>query len=195
MHVRQLSDDCLIAQYLNGDESGLKHLITRYEQKIFTSILILVKKRDLAEDLLQETFIKIINTLRQGRYQEEGKFLGWALRIAHNLVIDHFRKESRMRMIRDTDEYRITDNLPLTDEGAEKQLIKNQTHSRLRMLIDLLPYEQREVLVMRHYAELSFKEIAQITQTSINTCLGRMRYALINLRKLANEKKVILTDD
>ncbi len=195
MHVNHLSDDFLITQYLKGDESGLKHLITRYEQKLYTSIFILVKKHDLAEDLLQETFIKIINTLRQGRYQEEGKFLGWAMRIAHNLVIDYFRKDSRMRMVRDTDEYRITDNLQITEDSAEKQMIKNQTHSRLKILIDMLPYEQREVLIMRHYAELSFKEIADITQTSINTCLGRMRYALINLRKLAEEKKVSLTND
>lgn len=195
MHVNHLSDDILITQYLNGDESGLKQLITRYEQKLFISIFILVKKRDLAEDLLQETFIKIINTLRQGRYQEEGKFLGWAMRIAHNLVIDYFRKDSRMRMVRDTDDYRVTDNLQITDDCAEKQMIKQQTHRRLKILIEMLPYEQREVLIMRHYAELSFKEIADITQTSINTCLGRMRYALMNLRKLAEEKKFSLTDD
>lgn len=195
MHVSHVSDDLLITQYLNGDESGLKQLITRYEQKLYTSIFVLVKKRDLAEDLLQETFIKIINTLRQGRYQEEGKFIGWAMRIAHNLVIDYFRKDSRMRMVRDTDEYRITDNLQITEHCAEKQIIKQQTHNRLKVLIDMLPYEQREVLIMRHYADLSFKEIADITQTSINTCLGRMRYALINLRKLAEEKKVSLTDD
>jgi RNA polymerase sigma-70 factor (ECF subfamily) len=195
MSVYPVSDEALVAQFQKGDESGLEELIARYQQRLFTSISILVKDQTLAEDLLQETYLRIIHTLRQGRYQEEGKFLGWAMRIAHNLVIDYYRRDSRMRMVRDTDEYRITEHLKLTDEGVEKQLIQQQTHERLRQLIDLLPFEQREVLIMRHYAELSFKEIAEITQTSINTCLGRMRYALINLRKLASRKKISLTQD
>ncbi len=195
MSVNALSDEALITKFQKGDKSGLEELIARYQQRLFTSIYILVKDQMLAEDLLQETYLRIIHTLRNGRYQEEGKFLGWAMRIAHNLVIDYYRRDSRMRMVRDTDEYRITEHLRLTDDSAEKQLIQQQTHERLRQLIDLLPFEQREVLIMRHYAELSFKEIAEITRTSINTCLGRMRYALINLRKLAGRKKISLTQD
>ncbi|MCC6384820.1 MAG: sigma-70 family RNA polymerase sigma factor [Bacteroidia bacterium] len=195
MAVNHLSDDILITNYLAGDENGIKHLFLRYERRLFTSILILVRQRDLAEDLLQDTFIRIINTFRQGNYKHEGKFLGWALRISHNLVIDHFRKNNRMKMIHDTDEYQLTENLKLTDDGIEKDIIRKQTHHNLKLLIEMLPYEQREVLIMRHYGELSFKEIAEITKASINTCLGRMRYALINLRKLAVEHNVQLTND
>ncbi len=194
MHQQFASDLELITGYQNGNEQCLHHLIRRYETKIFTAIVIQVKDKSLAEDLFQETFFKIINTLRAGQYKEEGKFLAWAIRIAHNLAIDHFRKESRMPKTRDTEDYSIMNSLKFTDENVEQLFSKNQTHQQLRKLIELLPHEQREVIIMRHFGEMSFKEIAECTKVSINTALGRMRYALINLRKLIKEKQLVLTD-
>ena len=152
----------------------------------------LVKDEELAGDIFQDTFIKVIKTLKKGNYQEEGKFLPWVMRIAHNLVIDHFRKSKRMPMVRDTDEFAITDTLKIDEENIEDQMISSRITEQVRLLIDLLPEEQREVVVMRHYAGMSFKEIADITNVSINTSLGRMRYALINLRKIIEEKELQL---
>lgn len=187
-----ISDNELIVSYLNGIEASLEKLITRHKQKIFTSILILVKDKELAEDLFQETFIKVINTLRAGNYKEEGKFLPWVIRIGHNLVIDYFRKQSRMLMVRDTEEYSVINSLKLIEDNIEDTLIKDQTYKEIRMLIEKLPFDQREVVIMRHYADMSFKEIAEITDVSINTALGRMRYALINLRRLMKKKHLTL---
>lgn len=192
MHNTIVSDNELITQFLKGDETGLEKLINRHQRKIFTSIILLVKDKELAEDLFQETFIKVINTLRSGNYHDEGKFLPWVVRIAHNLVIDHFRKIKRMPLVRDTDEYSIMDSLRLTDDNVEDKMVVNQIHHEVRQLIELLPTDQREVVIMRHYADMSFKEIAECTNVSINTSLGRMRYALINLRKLIDEKKLVL---
>ena len=192
MRKTELSDNELIKQFLSGDESVLECLITRHQRKVFTSILLLVKDKELAEDLFQETFIKVINTLRSGSYHEEGKFLPWVIRIGHNLVIDYFRKQKRMPMVRDTEEYSVMDSLKLTDENIEDKIIVTQIHAEIRQLIEYLPLDQREVVIMRHYADMSFKDIAESTNVSINTSLGRMRYALINLRKLIREKQLVL---
>lgn len=188
-----ITDQELIRFYLDGKEESLSELITRHKSKIYTSIYLLVKDEYLAEDIFQDAFIKVIKTLRAGRYNEEGKFLPWVLRIAHNLVIDHFRKEKRSPMIVNSDGFDIFDVLGIHDESMEEKMIKEQTYSDLKSLIHLLPDEQKEVLIMRHYGELSFKEIADLTHVSINTALGRMRYALNNLRKmLVGNKEVTL---
>ena len=188
-----ITDQELIRFYLSGKEESLSELITRHKTKIYTSIYLLVKDEYLAEDIFQDAFIKVIKTLRAGRYNEEGKFLPWVLRIAHNLVIDHFRKEKRSPMIVNSDGFDIFDVLGIHDESMEERMIKEQTYSDLKSLIHLLPDEQKEVLIMRHYGDLSFKEIADLTNVSINTALGRMRYALNNLRKmLVGNKEVTL---
>jgi len=192
MRNADVTDNELITRFLKGDESGLRLLIERHQRKIFTSILILVKDKEQAEDLFQETFIKVINTLRSGNYHEEGKFLPWVIRIAHNLVIDHFRKQKRMPLVRDTEDFSIMESLKLTEDTIEDKMVVDQIHKEVRLLVELLPYDQREVVIMRHYADMSFKEIAECTNVSINTSLGRMRYALINLRKLINEKQMVL---
>lgn len=188
----QQTDQELVSSYLKGTESALQELILRHERKVFTSIYLLVKDRDLANDIFQETFIKVINTLRSGNYNEEGKFISWVLRIAHNLVIDYFRSLKRMPMVYDTEEYSVFDTLQLEDSNIEEKMITEQIHGQVRRLIEELPFDQREVVIMRHFANMSFKEIADVTQVSINTSLGRMRYALINLRKLIEEKQLVL---
>lgn len=193
MRLSEVSDNQLIVSFISGNEGALEILVRRHQKRVFTSILILVRDKELAEDLFQETFIKVIKTLRSGSYQEEGKFLPWVLRIGHNLVIDHFRKNKRMPLVRDTEEHSIMDQIRLTDANVEEKMVTNQIHHQVRQLIDYLPLDQREVVIMRHYGNLSFKEIAEITNVSINTSLGRMRYALINLRKLISEKQLMLT--
>jgi RNA polymerase sigma-70 factor, ECF subfamily len=187
------NDQELVSEFLRGNEDTLQELIVRHERKIFTSIYLLVKDRDLANDIFQETFIKVIKTLRSGNYNEEGKFLSWVLRISHNLVIDHFRSLKRMPMVYDTDEYSVFDTIPLEDTNIEDKMIADQIQTTVRALIEQLPYDQREVVIMRHFANMSFKEIADATGVSINTSLGRMRYALINLRKLIQEKQLVLS--
>ncbi len=184
MKLAQYSDQGLVKLYLSGEESVITELLKRHQTKIYTSIYLLVKDQYLAEDIFQETFIKVINTLRSGRYNEEGKFLPWVMRIAHNLVIDHFRKEKRNPIITNSDGNDIMNLIQIQEESAEDKLLKQQTHLELRAMIQRLPDEQKEVLIMRHFAELSFKEIADLTGVSINTALGRMRYALSNLRKM-----------
>jgi RNA polymerase sigma factor (sigma-70 family) len=186
------SDQDLIHLYIAGDESGLVELIRRYQSKIYTSIYLLVKDEALAEDIFQDTFIKVINTLKAGKYNEEGKFLPWVARIAHNLVIDHFRREKRTPLVSGGDDFDIFEVLGHYDESAEDRLVREQTYKDLKSLIYLLPEEQKEVLIMRHFGDLSFKEIADITQVSINTALGRMRYALNNLRKMMQNKELSL---
>ena len=152
-----------------------------------------VKDKELAEDLFQDTFIKVINTFRSGQYKEEGKFIQWVMRIAHNLIIDYFRKAKRIPVMENNDDFDIFDKVRIPVESVEEMLITEQIHRDVKKLIDYLPKEQKEVLVMRHYDDMSFKDIAETTNVSINTALGRMRYALINLRKLVKEKDVILT--
>jgi RNA polymerase sigma-70 factor (ECF subfamily) len=192
MRNTDVCDNELITRFLQGDEKCLESLITRHQRKVFTSILLLVKDKELAEDLFQETFIKVINTLRSGNYHEEGKFLPWVIRIGHNLVIDYFRKQKRMPMVRDTEEFNVMDSLKLTDDNIEDKMVITQIHTEIRQLIEFLPFDQREVVIMRHYGDMSFKEIAEVTNVSINTSLGRMRYALINLRKFIKEKQLLL---
>ena len=192
VQLHLMEDKDLVGLYQAGDQNAITEIILRYKQRIFTSIFFLVKDRELAEDLFQETFIKIITSLRKNHYNEQGKFLPWALRISHNLVIDHFRKQKRMPMVRDTEDYSVMDSLKLTDENIEDRIITSQIHDTIRQLVDFLPLDQREVVVMRHFADMSFKEIAECTNVSINTSLGRMRYALINLRKLIKEKQLVL---
>ena len=164
----------------------------RHKDKIFTSILLLVKDKFLAEDLFQEVFIRVIDTFRGNKYTEEGKFLPWAMRIAHNLCVDHFRRIKRTPTIKTSDNHDIFEVLNFSDDTAEQKIMKNQSYDRIRRMLDLLPEEQREVIVLRHYADLSFKEIATLTNCSINTALGRMRYGLINLRKMMMEKQISL---
>jgi len=193
--LQSKSDQDLVHQYLQGQESSLEELIRRHKTKIYTSIYLLVKDSYLAEDIFQHTFIKVINTLKAGKYNEEGKFLPWVIRIAHNLVIDHFRKEKRTPVVTTVDGFDIFEVLKFYDESTEDKMIREQTHRDLRELIHLLPAEQKEVLIMRHYGELSFKEISDITGVSINTALGRMRYALNNLRKMMLSKELSLKND
>lgn len=184
------TDTQLVQSFQAGNNQSLEVLVNRYKDRIFTSISVLVKDKYLAEDLFQEVFIKIIDTLRANRYNEEGKFLPWALRIAHNLCVDHFRKVKRSPSIRTSDDQDIFETLNFSEEGADKTMMKVQSHDLVRRMLDMLPQEQREVIVLRHYADLSFKEIAEMTNTSINTALGRMRYGLMNMRKIMEEKQV-----
>lgn len=185
------TDQQLIQLYVKGDSAAFEDLIKRHKDRIFTSIVIMVKDRSIAEDIFQEVFIKIIDTLRGGSYAEEGKFLPWALRIAHNLCVDHFRKVKRNPVVLNrSEEHDMFDSMDLLEEGAEGKIIRSQGHELVRQLLDTLPQEQREVIVLRHFANLSFKEIAEKTNCSINTALGRMRYGLINLRKLIEEYQV-----
>ncbi len=192
MDFQMKSDQDLIHLYVAGDEAGLVELIRRYQSKIYTSIYLLVKDEALAEDIFQDTFIKVINTLRAGKYNDEGKFLPWVSRIAHNLVIDHFRREKRTPMVSSGDDFDIFDVLGHYDESIEDRMVREQTHKDLKALIQLLPAEQKEVLIMRHFGDMSFKEIADVTEVSINTALGRMRYALNNLRKMMLSKELSL---
>lgn len=189
MNRNLISDKDLVHLYVSGDESALGILLSRHKSKIYTSIYLLVKDRYLAEDIFQDTFIKVINTLKSGKYNEEGKFLPWVMRIAHNLVIDHFRKEKRTPTITNSEGFDIFDTIGISEENTEDKLLRDQSHADLRTLIQQLPEEQKEVLIMRHYADLSFKEIADLTGVSINTALGRMRYALNNLRRMMQEKE------
>lgn len=192
MKLRTNSDQELVHLYSTGNETGLEELIRRHKSKIYTSIYLLVKDSYLAEDIFQDTFIKVINTLKAGKYNEEGKFLPWVIRIAHNLVIDHFRKDKRTPVMANVEGFDIFDVLKSNDESMEDRMIREQTHKDLTTMIHLLPSEQKEVLIMRHYGDLSFKEIADITNVSINTALGRMRYALNNLRKMMEAKEMSL---
>ncbi len=189
-----LSDRELIDLYLSGHLSSLESLIHRHKDKVYSYIVMVVRDTELADDLFQDTFIKVINTLRSGSYKEEGKFIQWVMRIAHNLIIDHFRKSKRLPVVDNSSEdFDIFDTIGQMDGSVEDKMITQQIYDDVRKLIEYLPKEQREVLIMRHYADMSFKDIAEVTDVSINTALGRMRYALINLRKLIREKDIILT--
>jgi RNA polymerase sigma factor (sigma-70 family) len=184
------TDTQLVQAFQQGNNEALEILINKYKDKLFSTIKMLVKDQYLAEDLFQDTFIKIISTIRAGRYNDEGKFLPWASRIAHNLCIDHFRKLKNIPTITTSDDRDIFEVLNFSEEGAEKTMMKTQSHSLLHKMVDLLPQEQKEVIVLRHFADLSFKEIADITNTNINTALGRMRYGLKNIRKMMEENQV-----
>ncbi|MCK4288973.1 MAG: sigma-70 family RNA polymerase sigma factor [Bacteroidales bacterium] len=194
MKALSVTDKELVSKYLTGNQASLEKLIHRHKNKVFAYILMVVKDKQLADDIFQDTFIKVINTIRAGSYKEEGKFIQWVMRIAHNLIIDYFRKSKRIPVIdNNSEDFDIFDTIKFTDDSIEDRIITEQIHQDVRKLINLLPPEQKEVLFMRHYSEMSFKDIAEQTDVSINTALGRMRYALINLRKLIEQKDVILT--
>tara|TARA_B110000444_G_C18588647_1_gene477408 strand:- start:92 stop:667 length:576 start_codon:yes stop_codon:yes gene_type:complete len=186
------TDKDLVREYLTGSENALEHLITRHKEKVFTSIIIFTKDRYLAEDLFQDTFIKVINKLKAGKYKEEGKFLPWVMRISYNICIDHYRKTKRSPKVVNTEGFDIFDILPLSQESPEQLMMGNQSKDKVRKLLEELPEEQKEVVLLRHYYDFSFKEIAELTGVSINTALGRMRYSLINLRKVIEEKQIQL---
>ena len=194
MDKLKVLDSVLVSDYIGGDEKSFEILISRHQQRIYNFIFSKVLDRDITEDVFQDTFIKVIKTLKKGKYNEEGKFLPWVMRIAHNLVIDHFRRNKRMPTFKNTDEFDIFSVLGDGELNAEKLLVKEQILSVVRRLIDELPEDQREVLMMRMYKDMSFKEISENTDVSINTALGRMRYALINLRKLIEKYNLVLVN-
>lgn len=190
--LMKMSDQELIQAYIKGDERGLEVLLERYKSKIYTSIYLQVKDEYLAEDIFQETFIKVINTLQAGRYNDEGKFLPWVMRIAHNMVIDHFRREKRAPSVVNNEGFDIFEILQFEDDNVESKMVKSQRDVDLKKIIQLLPDDQKEVLIMRHFCDMSFKDIADVTGVSINTALGRMRYALGNLRKMIEDHNMVL---
>jgi RNA polymerase sigma-70 factor (ECF subfamily) len=190
MNKSVVSDSQLLSQYLNGNEEAFAVLLNRHKDRVYTTIYLIVKDRYLAEDLMQEAFVKAIKTIRSGRYNEEGKFLPWILRIAHNIAIDQFRKEKRYPTVVMEDGSNVFNTLEFSEESIEAEHIKQDTYQLLKQYIKELPEAQREVLVMRHYMQMSFQEIADATNVSINTALGRMRYALINLRKKLKDKSI-----
>ena len=194
MKKSKSTDAALVTAYLQGDESALSTLITRHKQRIYSFIYSKVFDRDVAEDVFQDTFIKVINSLKRGKYNEEGKFLPWVMRISHNLVIDHFRKNNRMPKFENNTDFNIFSVLSDNSLNAENTMIKGQVASDVRRLVEELPEDQKQVLLMRIYKDMSFKEISQQTGVSINTALGRMRYALINLRKVIDKHNIVLTD-
>ena len=188
------SDKELIERYQDGDVHSFELLIGRYQKQVYSYILTLVKDKQLADDVFQDTFVKVIQTVKSKAYKDDGRFVQFAMRIAHNLVIDHFRKENRIPTVESSSEdYNYIDNVPITDHSVEQGMIVDQVHSDLHRMIDFLPDEQREVLRMRIFDDMSFKDIADITNVSINTALGRMRYALINLRKMMVANNMTLT--
>lgn len=191
--VQNQKDAYLVSEYINGCEKSLEILIYRHKSKIYNFIFSKVFNRDIAEDIFQETFIKVIKTLKNGVYNEEGKFLSWVMRISHNLIIDYYRKSSRMPKFEGNDDYDVFQFLTDDSPNVENNLINDQVVNDLQNLITELPDDQKEVLNMRLYRDMSFKEIAEITGVSINTALGRMRYAIINLRKMVDENQILLS--
>ena len=189
-----LNDNELVQRFIAGDHNSLEILIQRHKGRVYSYILLIVKKQELAEDIFQETFIKVIRSLKKGKYTENGKFVSWVLRISHNLIIDHFRKEKLKGTVsNDSLDVDIFNSQRFSEDTIEDQMINTQILSEVKNLIKELPEDQQQVIIMRHYLDLSFKEIAEQTDVSINTALGRMRYALINLRKLVEKKNLILT--
>ena len=190
----QIPDALLVKNYVAGDETALATLINRHQSKIYGFIFSKISDRDLTDDIFQDTFIKVIKTLKSNSYNEEGKFLPWVMRIAHNLIIDHFRKNKKMPMFRETEEFSIFSIMTDQSLTVENRMISDQVEKDLKKLIEELPQDQKEVLVMRIYQDMSFKEISDVTGVSINTALGRMRYALMNLRKVIDKHQIILTN-
>ena len=186
------TDEALVKSYIGGDSSALGELIKRHREKVYTSIIIFTKDKYLAEDLFQDTFIKVIDKLKAGKYKEEGKFKPWVMRMAYNICIDNYRKTKRRPRVVNSENFDIFDILPMQEDSPEDKLIENQSKSKVRKLLDELPEDQREVVLLRHYYDFSFKEIAELCDISINTALGRMRYALINLRKVVAIKQISL---
>ncbi|MGB0888078.1 MAG: RNA polymerase sigma factor [Vicingaceae bacterium] len=192
MKLSKLSEKELVQAYLKGNENAIQQLIIRFKSQVYTYIICKVRNEALAEDVFQDTFIKVINTIKKGKYNDEGKFLPWVMRIAHNLIIDHYRKNKRMPFVKNSDEFDIFDVIKNPDKNIQEEIEKEQVLSDVKKLVKFLPQDQKEVLMMRMYYDMSFKEISETTNVSINTALGRMRYALINLRKMAEEKNLSL---
>ena len=190
----QTPDALLVKNYMSGDENALSILINRHQTKIYSFIYSKISDRDISDDIFQDTFIKVTKTLKSKSYNEEGKFLPWVMRIAHNLIIDHFRRNKKMPMLRETEEFSIFSIMTDKSLTIENQMISDQVENDLRKIIEELPEDQKEVLVMRIYQDLSFKEISELTGVSINTALGRMRYALMNMRKVIEKHQIILTN-
>ena len=191
--MQQMSDQELIRTYISGNQSAFEVLLKRHKDQIFTKIFLMVKDRDIANDVFQDTCIKVVQTLQRGKYNEEGKFLPWVLRIAHNLVIDHFRRSNKMPAVRSDGENDVFATIGRDELNAEDQMVRDQIMGEVKGLLKHLPPEQKEVVVMRLYYKMSFKEIAEMNSISINTALGRMRYALINLRKVVEKHNIQLT--
>ncbi|GEC78880.1 RNA polymerase sigma factor [Flavobacterium aquatile] len=194
MATIQIPDALLVKNYIAGDENALAVLIKRHQSKIYGFIYSKMPDRDVADDVFQDTFIKVIKTLKSNSYNEEGKFLPWVMRIAHNLIVDHYRKNKKMPMLRETEEFSIFSILTDTSLNAESRIITDVIEKDLQKIVQELPPDQRDVLMMRIYQDLSFNEIADLTGVSINTALGRMRYALMNLRKVIDKNQIILTN-
>jgi len=192
MLLSNFSDKELLELFLKGNNKSFECLLNRHKVRIFSFIISKVKNKDIAEDIFQDTFIKVINSIKKGKYNEEGKFLPWVMRITHNLIIDYFRRESKMRKIRVTDDFNIFDVLENGNKNQEEILIQDQVYSDLNSIIEELPEDQKQVLKMRYLHDMSFKKISELNNISINTALGRMRYAIINLRKLAKKKHINL---
>jgi RNA polymerase sigma-70 factor (ECF subfamily) len=194
MNVQVLSDQLLLNSYLSGDQSAISQLIERHSRRVREYIRMMVKDNDVADDIFQETFIKAVRVIDEGRYTDNGKFLSWILRIAHNQVIDYFRSRKQQKLVTEADAgYNVLGSLRFAEHTIEDDMVSAQISSDVRHLVDMLPDEQREVVMLRYYSGLSFKEIAEQTDVSINTALGRMRYALINLRKMIKEKNLVLS--
>ena len=192
MLLSNISDQELVKQYINGDNKSFEILLNRHKNRVFAFIMSKIKNKDLSEDIFQDTYVKVVNSLQKGKYNEEGKFLPWVMRIAHNLVIDHFRRQKKMQMVRSNNDFDIFDVIKDNKINVDERLIKDQIFNDLNSLIDRLPKDQKEVLKMRYFEELSFKKIAEHFDISINTALGRMRYALINIRALSKKHHVDL---
>ncbi len=196
MKLVNLSDKDLVSVYIKGNEGALEELVNRHRSRIYSYIFITIKNQALAEDFFQDTFIKVIKTLKSGRYNEEGKFLPWVMRIAHNLMIDYFRKQRKFRKVsprgKDNEDFEIFNTIGYDELNMEQRMVKDQVRNEMKDLLEQLPDEQKQVVKLRHYYDMSFKEISDFTEVSINTALGRMRYALINLRKMADERGVTL---
>jgi len=192
MLTKVLNDQELVHAYLKGNEKAFELLLNRHKRKVWSHIYLLVRDRELTEDLFQEAFIKVVHTLKTGKYNEEGKFLPWVMRIAHNLVIDHFRRTKKMPLVRSNEEHDVFATIAQPGKNVEQQIVNLQIDEDVRKLIDHLPQEQREVVMMRTYLNMSFKEISEHTEVSINTALGRMRYALINMRKMIKQHEMVL---
>ncbi len=190
--IKQLSDNELIERYREGDSSSFETLLERYQTKVYGYIFSVVKDKETADDIFQDTFYKVIVTINSNQYKDENKFVHWVMRIAHNLIVDHFRRNNKMPLIPNRPDSDVLDNLKMPDENAEHVMMRKQTSQNIRKLVRMLPPEQRRVVILRHYGKCDFKDIAARTGVSINTALGRMRYAIINLRRLAKENNMYI---
>ena len=194
MEKQVMSDQKLITKFLEGDSSSFEIIVKKYKDRVYTYILMVVKNKDLANDIFQDTFIKVMHSLQKRKYEDRGSLISWIIRIAHNLIIDYYRKEKRFQTIKSGDaDYDVFNVVELSEKNAEDTIVKEQIENDVKKLIDYLPFEQKQVVLLRIYGNMSFKEISELTNVSINTALGRMRYALINLRKIIEQKNISLS--